>query len=70
MGWNAAAEVGKALDAITNSVASLATSVDGRNFHELRNRGDWAGYKDARDAPFREPWLAHEQARSGADARP
>jgi enoyl-CoA hydratase/carnithine racemase len=61
MGWNAAAEVGRALDAITNSVANLATSADGRNFHELRNQGDWAGFKDARDAAFSEPWLAHER---------
>jgi enoyl-CoA hydratase/carnithine racemase len=68
MGWNAAVEVGRALDAITNSVAGRATSIDGRNFHELRRQGDWAGFKDARDAAFKEPWLAHEQAGSSLDS--
>jgi enoyl-CoA hydratase/carnithine racemase len=57
MGWTVTTELSRALDAVTNSVAHLATSADGRNFTELRESGDWEGYKDARDAAFREPWL-------------
>jgi enoyl-CoA hydratase/carnithine racemase len=57
MGWALTKELSRALDAVTNSVSDRAVSADGRNFNELRTRGDWAGLKDARDAAFTEPWL-------------
>jgi enoyl-CoA hydratase/carnithine racemase len=57
MGWTMTKELSRALDAVTNSVSHLAVSADGRNFKAMRLAGDWEGLKDARDAPFREPWL-------------
>jgi enoyl-CoA hydratase/carnithine racemase len=69
MGWNIAAEIGRALDAITNSVADDATSADGRNFHQLRLQGDWAAFKEARDAPFRPPWLTPEPPHRSPDGQ-
>jgi enoyl-CoA hydratase/carnithine racemase len=60
MGWSVIKELSRALDAVTGSVAPLARSADGRSFAELLRAGDWAGFRDARDAAFREPWLQAE----------
>jgi enoyl-CoA hydratase/carnithine racemase len=57
MGWTATKELSRAVDAVTDSMSDRATSSDGRNFKQLRLQGDWEGYKEARDGPFREPWL-------------
>jgi enoyl-CoA hydratase/carnithine racemase len=57
MGWTATKELSRALDAVTDSVSDRAESADGRNFKQLRLQGDWEGLKEARDGPFREPWL-------------
>jgi enoyl-CoA hydratase/carnithine racemase len=56
MGWGSQKALALALNAVTNGDAGIMTSTDGRLFSDLMSEG-WATFKEARDAPFREPWL-------------
>jgi enoyl-CoA hydratase/carnithine racemase len=56
MGWTAQKQHALALNAVANGELREATAADGRRFSELLEQG-WDAYKEARDAPFREPWL-------------
>jgi enoyl-CoA hydratase/carnithine racemase len=56
MGWTAQKEHALALNAVANGDLRGVTAADGRLFSELLKEG-WEVYKEARDAPFRPPWL-------------
>jgi enoyl-CoA hydratase/carnithine racemase len=56
MGWGMQKDLALAVNAVTNSVGREQTASDGRNFSELLKES-WSVFKDARDEPFREPWL-------------
>ena len=55
LGWSHQKQLARALNAITN--ASDAVAADGRTFHQIRQEGGMDAFKEARDAPFEEPWL-------------
>ncbi len=56
MGWDAQKQLARALNSVTNSVGEQQVAADGRRFADLRKQG-WKAFKEARDAPFRKPWL-------------
>lgn len=56
MGWHAQKEHALALNAVANGDLREATAADGRRFSDLLREG-WDVYKEARDRPFKEPWL-------------
>ncbi|HVW18113.1 MAG TPA: enoyl-CoA hydratase/isomerase family protein [Solirubrobacteraceae bacterium] len=56
-GWAAQAHYAPAVNAITSAVSVTAEMGDGRRPLELLRSEGWEAFKDARDAPFREPWL-------------
>lgn len=58
MGYRTAMETAVALNAITNSVQDEAETADGRRFRDLRS--DTKAFREARDAPFRVPWLPED----------
>jgi enoyl-CoA hydratase/carnithine racemase len=57
MGWTAQKQLALALNTLTNATGADATSADGRNFQQVMREQGWQAFKDARDAPFRPPWL-------------
>jgi enoyl-CoA hydratase/carnithine racemase len=57
MGWTAQKEHALALNAVANGVGREARAADGRRFSDLLSEG-WEVFKEARDAPFRPPWLS------------
>jgi enoyl-CoA hydratase/carnithine racemase len=58
MGWTAQREYALALNSVANGDLREARAADGRKFSDLLEAG-WDIYKDARDAPFRTPWLTN-----------
>lgn len=56
MGWHAQKEYALARNAVVNGDGAQATAADGRRFSDLMAEG-WQVFKEARDAPFKEPWL-------------
>jgi enoyl-CoA hydratase/carnithine racemase len=56
MGWGTQKQLARALNSVTNSVGEEAVTADGRKFAEVRKAG-WKAFKEARDAPFKKPWL-------------
>jgi enoyl-CoA hydratase/carnithine racemase len=56
MGWSAQKEHALSLNAVANGDLREARAADGRRFSDLLQEG-WDVYKEARDAPFRTPWL-------------
>ncbi|HUY18784.1 MAG TPA: enoyl-CoA hydratase/isomerase family protein [Candidatus Binataceae bacterium] len=56
MGWGTQKQLARALNSVTNSVGEEAVAADGRKFAEVRKAG-WKAFKEARDAPFKKPWL-------------
>jgi enoyl-CoA hydratase/carnithine racemase len=57
MGWKSQKTVANALNALLGSVSKEQRAVDGRKFSEIRAQDGWKGFKEARDFPFRPPWL-------------
>jgi enoyl-CoA hydratase/carnithine racemase len=57
MGWTAQKEHALALNAVANGDMREARAADGRRFSDLLGEG-WDVYKEARDAPYRPPWLS------------
>jgi enoyl-CoA hydratase/carnithine racemase len=55
-GWTAQKEHALALNAVVNGGIKEARAADGRRFSDLLKEG-WEVYKEARDAPFKTPWL-------------
>jgi enoyl-CoA hydratase/carnithine racemase len=56
MGWGSQKDLAMSLNAVANGDLPTAATPDGTRFGELM-RQDWGAFKEARDAPFREPWL-------------
>ncbi len=56
MGWGMQKQLARALNSVANSVGEEAVAADGRRFADLMKEG-WKAFKEARDAPFRKPWL-------------
>jgi len=56
MGWGAQKDLALALNSVTNGDMQQAATPDGRRFGELMRLG-WTEFKNARDEPFRVPWL-------------
>ena len=59
MGWGSQKDLALALNAVTNGDARDMAASDGRLFSDLMKEG-WSSFKEARDAPFREPWLEQD----------
>jgi enoyl-CoA hydratase/carnithine racemase len=57
MGWSAQAHYAPAVNAITNLISRHAEMGDGRRPLELLESEGWEAFKEARDTPFRPPWL-------------
>lgn len=57
MGVGAGRLVGRAYDALTKSMSSLATAPDGRRFEEILKAGGMDALKQARDSQFTGSWL-------------
>lgn len=56
MGWGSQKDLAMALNSVANGDLPQAAAADGRLFSELKEQG-WAAFKQARDEPFRVPWL-------------
>jgi enoyl-CoA hydratase/carnithine racemase len=56
MGWEQQKEYALSLNAVTNGGLRQARAANGRLFSELLSES-WEAFKQARDEPFREPWL-------------
>jgi enoyl-CoA hydratase/carnithine racemase len=56
MGWGTQKSLAMALNAVANGDLPQAATPDGRLFSDLIAQ-DWAAYKQARDEPFKKPWL-------------
>jgi enoyl-CoA hydratase/carnithine racemase len=56
MGWGAQKDLAMAVNAVANADLPTAATPDGRQFQDLM-RQSWADFKEARDEPFRTPWL-------------
>jgi len=56
MGWGMQKQLARALNSVANSAGEEAVAADGRSFAELKKAG-WKAFKEARDAPFKKPWL-------------
>jgi enoyl-CoA hydratase/carnithine racemase len=57
MGWLAQKELAQATNTITNAMVDEAVAADGRKLMDILRTEGWQAFKDARDAPFAEPWL-------------
>jgi enoyl-CoA hydratase/carnithine racemase len=55
MGWAQQKGLALPLNSVTNSVPGR--TAEGRPFHEIRKADGMQAFKEARDAPFVEPWL-------------
>jgi len=58
VGWSAQAHYAPIVNAMTNLISRHAAMGDGRRPLELLESEGWEAFKDARDAPFRQPWLS------------
>ncbi|CAB4924912.1 unannotated protein [freshwater metagenome] len=56
MGWGSQKHYALALNAVANGDFREHATQDGRRFSDLMKEG-WKAFKDARDAPFKTPWL-------------
>jgi enoyl-CoA hydratase/carnithine racemase len=56
MGWGSQKDLAMAMNAVANGDLPEARAASGRRFSELRDQG-WQAFKQARDEPFRTPWL-------------
>jgi enoyl-CoA hydratase/carnithine racemase len=56
MGWRNQKNVANALNALLATHGKEHRTADGRRFADLRSES-WPAFKEARDAPFRPPWL-------------
>ncbi|CAN5210899.1 hypothetical protein BH09ACT10_BH09ACT10_17200 [soil metagenome] len=56
MGWGSQKDMALAMNAVANGDQLSHATQDGRPFSELMKQG-WKTFKDARDEPFRTPWL-------------
>jgi enoyl-CoA hydratase/carnithine racemase len=63
MGWGSQKDLALALNAVTNGDARHMAAQDGRLFSDLMSEG-WSTFKEARDAPYRVPWLEPQHAPS------
>jgi enoyl-CoA hydratase/carnithine racemase len=57
MGWGAQKDYALALNAVANGDIREAATQDGRRFSDLMQES-WSAFKEARDEPFKTPWLA------------
>lgn len=56
MGWKNQKNAANALNALLAAYGKEHRTLDGRRFVDLRSQS-WKDFKEARDAPFRTPWL-------------
>lgn len=56
MGWPRQKKIARVVNSITNEVMPDQKAANGRPFSELIAEG-WKSFKDARDEPYRKPWL-------------
>jgi len=55
-GWRNQKHIASAMNALLGSVAKQQQATDGRKFADIRAES-WTTFKEARDQPFRPPWL-------------
>jgi enoyl-CoA hydratase/carnithine racemase len=57
MGYAANKSYVRAQEAVVNAISHQARASDGRLLWDIFREEGFKGFKDARDAPFKEPWL-------------
>jgi len=57
LGWTQQKQLTVALNSIANSVMDRAATPDGRRFIDILDKEGWSAFKQARDEPFKQPWL-------------
>lgn len=59
MGWKNQKNVANALNAVLGTYAKEHRTLDGRKYVDIRSE-NWKEFKEARDEPFKEPWLTQD----------